>query len=766
MCDPEPRTQNPDDLVFLRTGLILLGDRKFQCGRAAEELLFLRACRARTFTRANTYVWTAANRVFLANRMHLLTVTFPLLALLVAASANLPDATTDGIPAVKTWAQQRVKEGEQSFARSGLKRTASPSNWNTKVVYQIQVDRFNNGNLSNDDLNVPPYQQQHQNRDNMGLPDYRHGGDIEGIIDRLDYLVDLRITAIWITPVLHHNGDYHGYCTTDMTEIDPGFGTTLGFRKLVSECHKRGISVIMDVVINHLCDRDTTYTKSPNHQQCPQDNSDLYWTGKAGQSPNRGNLSFSNRFFPPLKSSFFFNQCGPDSSQEMEGLDPAAVFGDFTAGMFDYDTRNYDFQDIFTNLLMFWVAYADVDGFRLDAAKHVTDDFLAYFSTTTREYATTLGKENFLVLGEVAASSAWEGRALGRMMTDPTNPDKRGIVPPALTTMIWQLKPTYSKNKVFPLPGLNSIYDFAESGTSRSALLESRPSSDVAKYYDSADFKTIVAQTLGMTQCTDSCFTLLEIHDWPRFLSANPNRGDLIVSGLAYLLTAPGVPIIYYGLEQGFNGNCPSTLHAGSANPSIAQTCQQSSGSDSLKRQDMFVSGPWRLNSAIQEIDSLSYVGPVKPALSPQWREDPMLNTNISVYQVARKLSALRGSCSALAGGAMVWKYASDSNGGVMVFSRVTDTEEMLIMVNPGGAGSATASTYPIDSKINTVSGQKYANVFDSSQIAFTGFDQNHQATLYLPKNFRVSGGSMAIFARVDNLLPVDKLLSIQLCKR
>ena len=114
----------------------------------------------------------------------------------------------------------------------------------------------------------------------------------------------------------------------------------------------------------------------------------------------------------------------------------------------------------------------------------------------------------------------------------------------------------------------------------------------------------------------------------------------------------------------------------------------------------------------------------------------------------------------------MVWKDASDSNGGVMVFSRVTDTEEMLVLVNPGGAGPATASTFPIDGSINTVSGQKYANVFDSSQIAVTGFDQNHQATLYLPKDFRVSGGSMAIFALVDNLLPVDKSLSIQLCKR
>ena len=117
-----------------------------------------------------------------------------------------------------------------------------------------------------------------------------------------------------------------------------------------------------------------------------------------GQASSRGQLDFAGSFFPPFRTSDFFNQCGPDTTVEMQGEDPAAVFGDFTDGMFDYDTRNEDWQQIFTDLMKYWVAFADIDGFRLDAAKHVTDDFLAYFSTSVRAYSKTIGKDNFMVL--------------------------------------------------------------------------------------------------------------------------------------------------------------------------------------------------------------------------------------------------------------------------------------------------------------------------------------------------------------------------------
>ena len=680
---------------------------------------------------------------------------------------NLPDATIDGIDKVKTWAKQRIQTGEKLFDHSGLSRQSSPDHWETKVVYQIMVDRFNNGNVTNDAFNVPQEQQQKQHtNDPEGLPDYRHGGDIQGIIDRLDYFQDLHVDTLWITPLLHHNGQYHGYCTTDLTNVDPGFGTAEELQKLVHLAHTKGISIILDIVINHLCDIDTSYqTKQPDHTNCANELSSNYWSGKSGQAPSRGELSFSKSFFPPFKTSYFFNQCGPDSSQEMQGEDPAAVFGDFTNGMFDYDTMNNDWQQIFTDLMKYWVAYADIDGFRLDAAKHVTDDFLAYFSTEIREYAKSLGKNNFMVLGEVAADSDWEGRALGRMMSNPNDPKQHGNVPGRLTEILIDLNATYLKNNVYPLPGLNSIYDFDESGTSRSALLCNRPSADVAKYFNSQDYKTIIAQTLSQVQCNE-CFTLLEIHDWTRFLSSNMDRIDLLMSGFGYLLTAPGIPIIYYGMEQGFNGNCPSVDHmnAGDATTNIEKECQQSSNSDALKRQDMFQSGVWRLQSSVKSINKLSYVGFTTPRVSPIWTNDPFLDRTHNLYQLARKLSALRKSCMPLAFGNMVWKDASNSNGGVLAYSRVSDIAEMLIIVNPGGTGAIVPTSYPIDKQINTVSGEKYVNVFAPSQIAHTSVS-GQDAILNFPENFNILGGSLAIFAHINNVLQFDKTLQISLCK-
>jgi hypothetical protein len=260
----------------------------------------------------------------------------------VALADIIPDATNDGILAVRDWATRRLHEAETSFNAS---RLPSPDTWSAEVVYQIQVDRFNNGDLSNDNLNLPPEQASHQSGDPEGLPNYRHGGDLKGIIDRLGYLADMRVSTLWITPIFQHNGEYHGYCTTDPTKLDPGFGTPELLRSLVADAHALGMRVVLDVVVNHLCDRNSGYSTPPaNHVQCATDRDALYWSGQAGESGNAGNLSFGPGFFPALRSQHFFNRCGPDSTQEMQAQGAPAVFGDFTSQMFDYDTLNQDFQ--------------------------------------------------------------------------------------------------------------------------------------------------------------------------------------------------------------------------------------------------------------------------------------------------------------------------------------------------------------------------------------------------------------------------------------
>lgn len=228
---------------------------------------------------------------------------------ITVAQENLPDVGVDGMQAVKSWASNRISNAESAFTVSGGLRYGSPGFWGNELVYQIFVDRFNNGDPSNDLLNAKGDQAYFQNGpDTWNIHDWRHGGDLQGIIDRMDYLNDLGVTSLWITPILQHDGSYHGYCTTDFTKIDEGVGTNELFRELVRQAHMRNIKVILDVVVNHMCDSQTTYSQWADHYQCANDMNEKNWNGAAGGSSGQGQLGFSDNFFPPLKSQYFFNR--------------------------------------------------------------------------------------------------------------------------------------------------------------------------------------------------------------------------------------------------------------------------------------------------------------------------------------------------------------------------------------------------------------------------------------------------------------------------
>lgn len=134
------------------------------------------------------------------------------------------------------------------------KRDKSPNRHqgvtNKDFIYLIMPDRFSNGDQSNDV--IAGMQETALNRDSMY---YRHGGDIQGIINHLDYLKDLGITALWLNPVLENDqpkASYHGYANTENYKIDRRFGTNEDYKKLVDESHKRGLKVIKDLVHNHV----------------------------------------------------------------------------------------------------------------------------------------------------------------------------------------------------------------------------------------------------------------------------------------------------------------------------------------------------------------------------------------------------------------------------------------------------------------------------------------------------------------------------------
>ena len=311
----------------------------------------------------------------------------------------------------------------------------------------------------------------------------------------------------------------------------------------MSEAHKRGLYVVQDIVINHLCDYQTMYSQSvKDHVSCTNNLDAQFWGGSAtiADPSNQGILNFTSDFFGPLKSPYYFNRCGKNSPQETGSELPAAVYGDFVATMFDLATYNYDFQNIFVELYKPLLGAIDIDGFRLDAAKHVTEDFVAQISTFIRQYALSLGKKDFLVVGEVAGSEAWIGRRLGKMFSDPNNPADHGSVPRDLTSKLESIQSVYLANPTATYPGLNAVYDFDASGTSRGVFLGENPSSNIASYFASDYYNTIAGQAdyrlswthLEIRTCFSSpyyhfiyfdAFLLKKYTNLPRFMFVNIN---------------------------------------------------------------------------------------------------------------------------------------------------------------------------------------------------------------------------------------------------
>ncbi len=143
--------------------------------------------------------------------------------------------------------------GKQTLTHSYplMKRPAGPARGfsTSDVIYLLMPDRFANGDTSND--NVAGMTEQ-LNRSNPGG---RHGGDLKGITDHLEYLHSLGVTGIWLNPFLEnnqHHSSYHGYSTTDFYKSDPRYGSNDEFKNLVAEAHKRGMKVVMDMIFNHI----------------------------------------------------------------------------------------------------------------------------------------------------------------------------------------------------------------------------------------------------------------------------------------------------------------------------------------------------------------------------------------------------------------------------------------------------------------------------------------------------------------------------------
>ena len=400
--------------------------------------------------------------------------------------------------------------------------------WREEFIYFLLVDRFH------DDKNRQPTKQPGRV---LGIttPDNQfYGGKIKGITQNLDYIAGLGCTAIWLSPVFENNpGAYHGYNINNYLDIDPNFGTKQDLIDLVEAAHgfqlnrkPYPIRVILDVVVNHSGDNwfyaggpDTTYNYS-NDQQFP------FGDWRRGDRP----------IPKELRDPSLYHRRG-----NMNNYDnyPENQHGDM-CGLKDYANDDDDAGSTVVNALIkahcYWIREADIDGFRVDAVKHMGELACSRFCSNIREYAYSLGKRGFFLFGELAVPG---DELLDRYIGQNTSRQD-------------------GNNTVFF--GIDSILDFPLAEGKYNDPTH-RPLRDVLKGNAGPEsvFNRLEAQrerALNRGEIGRYLVTFVDNHDsfWQpgRFsLGASDNQ---VIAAIGYLLCALGTPCIYYGTEQGFEG--------------------------------------------------------------------------------------------------------------------------------------------------------------------------------------------------------------------
>jgi glycosidase len=441
--------------------------------------------------------------------------------------------------------------------------TPSPAAWEDQVLYFLLLDRFSDGKEKGgyrdgegrpvSDGVTPLYRPE-----DPGRLDYEtwfragggwQGGTLRGLRSKLGYLRRLGITALWVSPIFRQvafEPSYHGYGIQNFLDVDPHFGTREEFRDFVRAAHEQGIYVILDIVAHHTgnvfgYDANRYMTHDPATGQWYND---PRWDGKVyavkgfNDRDGRPTLPFDAPDGDRLEGAWPDGAVWPREFQRPDlflrkgHITSWDYYPEYAEGdMFGLKTLNLGVQSegqyrqassalaCLALVYTFWIAYADLDGYRIDAAKHMGDEALRTFCDIMREFAQSIGKEKFLLVGEVGGGRdhAWE-------VVEKTGLDA------ALA--------------IDDVPG----------------KLERM----VTGYADPADYFSLFRNWVldgpaGHRWYRNQVVTLVDDHDQVRKGAAkwrfcgDQRFRDLAFNVLAVQLTTGGIPCIYYGSEQGFD---------------------------------------------------------------------------------------------------------------------------------------------------------------------------------------------------------------------
>lgn len=354
------------------------------------------------------------------------------------------------------------------------------------LIYLVMPDRFANGDPGNDRV--------YSTNDTIVARQkllFRHGGDLQGVINKLDYLQDLGVTALWLNPVLENDqpyASYHGYAVTDHYRIDPRFGTNELYRELVDKAHAKGIKIIMDVIFNHVGDEHWQMRDLPSSDWIHQ------WP-EYTQTTYRAPTIFdphASEYDRKLMTDGWFDKHMPDLNQQNDHL------------------ATYLIQNS-----VWWALYSGQDGYRIDTYAYPDTEFMARWNKRLLEEVPDLG-----IFGEtwVHGPGVQSWFVGGGHLSQTTDTHLPGVTD---FQLYYAINEALNKEPGWT-EGVNRIYY-----TLAQDHLYADPNKNV---------------------------TFLDNHDLARIFTVFGEDMVKTKSALAMLLTMRGIPMIYYGTELAFTG--------------------------------------------------------------------------------------------------------------------------------------------------------------------------------------------------------------------
>jgi alpha-amylase len=534
--------------------------------------------------------------------------------------------------------------GHDRDARHSLRAPVTGENF-----YFVMADRFENGRTDNDRGLIDSSDRLVHGFDPTARGFY-HGGDLKGLLDRIDYIQGLGTTSIWLTPSFKNqavqlpdgpSAGYHGYWITDFTQIDPHLGTNAELRALVDAAHARGMKVYFDIITNHTAD----VIGYEEGQRRPYVSKDVepYRTAFGNPFDDRDYAGTSS--FPALSRtvSFPYTPVPPTEAKVPAWLNDVTLYhnrGDTTfVGENSYYGDFFGLDDLFTehprvvrgmiDIYKQWIRDMGIDGFRIDTMKHVNDEFWQAFAPEVLDYARRQGKREFFMFGEVFDTTK-------SFTSHFTTHDK-----------------------------VQAVIDFPFQAAAQNFAARSTAASELREFFAGDDWYTDADSNVYQLP------TFLGNHDMGRIgmfvTQANPGAADAELVArdrLAHELMyfSRGNPVIYYGDEQGFTGT----------------------GGDQLARQDMFA------NQAADYLDD-DLLGTDRTHAQANFNRDHPL------YLAIGDLARLTQRHDALRDGAQIHRSSSASGAGVYAFSRLDRKhphEYVVALNNSESSQTASVPTY------------------------------------------------------------------------